>query len=229
MHELPLKTLELLSVLESEFLRNADVKNAEKQKVYMRNQFAFYGLTAGNRREVTLPFLMKNYLPAKEELSDLVKALWEKPEREYHHFALDLLLKYTRQLEVNDIVLFEYMVTHNSWWDTVDVVADKLMGAYFKKFPESRQKFMDKWLKSNNLWLQRSTLLFQLKYKTDTDTEMLCYCINNLLGSKEFFINKAIGWVLRQYSKTNPRWVIQFSEKTNLSPLSRKEALRLIK
>ncbi len=81
---------------------------------------------------------------------------------------------------------------------------------------------------SENMWLQRSALLFQLKYKDQVDTELLSYTINSLLGSKEFFINKAIGWSLRQYSKFNPTWVLEFENKTALEKLSRKEALRLL-
>jgi len=85
-----------------------------------------------------------------------------------------------------------------------------------------------KWLLSNNIWLQRSALLFQLKYKENIDTVLLSATINSLLGSKEFFINKAIGWILREYSKTNAIWVMEFANKTALSSLSKKEALRLI-
>jgi 3-methyladenine DNA glycosylase AlkD len=79
------------------------------------------------------------------------------------------------------------------------------------------------------MWLQRSAILFQLNYKDKTDTDLLTYIINPLSGSKEFFINKAIGWALRNYGKTNPDWVIEFTERTTLSSLSLREALRLIK
>ena len=102
------------------------------------------------------------------------------------------------------------------------------MGAYFKKYPEQREVSVKKWLNSNNIWLQRAALLFQLKYKENLDTVLLSSVINSLLGSKEFFINKAIGWILREYSKINPQWVMEFAGKTALSNLSQKEALRLI-
>lgn len=120
------------------------------------------------------------------------------------------------------------MVTHKSWWDTVDFIAAKLMGEYFTKFPEQRAIYVKKWIDSNNIWLQRCALLFQLKYKENLDTALLGAVINSLLGSKEFFINKAIGWILREYSKTNPNWVMEFANKTALGNLSKKEALRWI-
>ncbi len=221
--------LAYISALETEFKANLDTQIAIKQKAYLRNQFEFFGLTTAKRRELQAPFLVKAYLPSKQEQDNIVKALWLKPERDYQLFAQELMFKYIKQFEEKDIVLLEYMVSHKSWWDTVDFIAYKLMGAYFKAFPNQRKTYVKKWLKSGNIWLQRSALLFQLKYKNDLDTELLTFGIHALLGSKEFFINKAIGWVLRDYSRVNPEWVQQFADKTELSTLSKKEALRLMK
>lgn len=220
---------EFIDTLKIEFEKNKNAKVAAEQKAYMRNQFEFYGLNAKERREIQKPFFIQKHLPKKNELSVIVKTLWEKPQREYQYFSQELAFKYVKQLEQKEIRLFEYMVTHKSWWDTVDFVANKLMGEYFKTYPEQKDKYVRKWLKSNNIWLQRSALLFQLKYKKDLDTELLSSIINSLSGSKEFFINKAIGWVLREFSRTNPKWVIEFVNKTELSTLSKKEALKLIK
>ncbi len=218
-----------IHTLEIELSSEANKETALKQKAYMRNQFEFYGLTSPTRRVLQKPFLVKEYLPQKEELAEIVKALWQKPQREFQLFAQDLVLKYVKRFEKKDIELLEYMVINKSWWDTVDMIAVKLMGGYFKIYPEERSIYVNKWLKSNNIWLQRSALLFQLKYKKEIDIELLSLGINSLLGSKEFFINKAIGWVLREYSRTNPAWVMAFVEKTELSNLSKREALRLIK
>ena len=131
-------------------------------------------------------------------------------------------------LEKEDIDLFEYMVTNKSWWDTIDYIAPKLIGNYFKKFPEHRELYIQKWIASNHIWLQRSAILFQLKYKSDLDMKFLERIILSLNNTDEFFINKAIGWVLREYSRTNPNWVVEFVKKIPLSNLSKKEALRLI-
>ncbi|MBG7630711.1 MAG: DNA alkylation repair protein, partial [Bacteroidetes bacterium] len=185
---------EFIQTLEIEFQKNENVKIALAQKAYMRNQFEYYGLKANERREIQKPFLMKKYLPKKEILPELVKDFWNKSQRDFQYFGQELVFKYVKQLDKEDIALFEYMVMHKSWWDTVDFIAVKLMGAYFKKFPEQRTVYVKKWLASGNIWLQRSTLLFQLKYKQDIDTQILSDSINYLLGSKEFFINKSIGW-----------------------------------
>jgi len=219
---------QFIDALENEFMANANDLLALKQKAYVRNKFEFYGLKTTERRVIQKPFLMNNFLPKKRDAIAIIKTLWKKPQREFHHFSQELAFKYVNELQKTDIDLFEYMVMHNSWWDTVDFIANKLMGAYFKKYPEQRKAYVEKWITSNNIWLQRSSLLFQLKYKSNVDTVLLSYIINSLLGSNEFFINKAIGWLLREYSRTNPKWVITFTENTTLSTLSKREALRLI-
>ncbi len=194
----------------------------------MKGKFEYYGLKSPIRKEIQQPFLVKNNLPQKDELETIVKELWSMTQREYQYFAMELSFKYIRDQEINEIDLYEHMVIHKSWWDTVDYIAAKLIGAYFKYFPERRNEITKKWMESGNMWLQRSVLLFQLHYKKNTDTKFLADNINKLLGSKEFFINKAIGWVLREYGKTNPDWVLDFANKTDLARLSKKEALRRI-
>ena len=218
-----------IKTLEIEFSNNANAEVAIGQKAYMKNHFEFYGIKSPIRQDIQKPFLNKIFLPTKNELHEIVHILWSKPEREYQYFTQEFTYKYIKQLDESDLELFEFMVVNKSWWDTIDYIAPKLIGGYFKKYPEKRNEYVDKWIKSENMWLQRSSILFQLKYKADLDTEFLAYVIKSLLGSKEIFINKAIGWVLREYGKTNPNWVIEFADKTDLSKLSRKEALRLIK
>lgn len=216
------------NTLESEFARHSNTKIALEQKSYMRNQFDFYGIKTPLRREIQKEFLIKDYLPPKKDLHTIVKTLWMKSEREYQYFSQELTQKYVKQFEKKDIELFEFMITHKSWWDTVDFISTKLVGEYFIIYPEQKEKYIKKWIASKNIWLQRTSILFQLNYKNNLDTNSLTFTINSLLGSKEFFINKAIGWILRNYSRTNPSWVLQFVNKTELSSLSKKEALRLI-
>lgn len=207
----------------------ANPVNASAQKAYMRNKFDFFGLKAGDRRAIQHPFLSKNKLPSKLLLPETIEILWNKPQREFQLIGQELAVKYVKQLAPDDMQIYEYMVLHKSWWDTVDYIAANLMGSYFKKYPEHRLQYVNKWLDSNNIWLQRSALLFQLKYKEQLDTELLKYTIEKLLGSKEFFINKAIGWVLREYGKTDPNWVKTITRNLSLHPLSEREAMRIIK
>ena len=220
---------EYINALRTEFKNNANPKIALEQKAYMRNQFEYYGIKAPDRREIQKAFFLKEHLPTKMEIEPLLKVLWLLPQRDYQYFSQELFHKYVRQFDIEDIDLIEFMIKHKSWWDTIDFIATKLLGEYFKMYPAQRNIIVGKWLVSNNIWLQRSCLLFQLKYKNDLDTVFLSDVIKSLLGSNEFFINKAIGWVLREYSKTNRGWVVDFVATTKLNPLSRREALRLLK
>ncbi len=214
--------------LQSEFERNANPQIAAGQKAYMRNRFEFFGIKTPLRRQIQKPFLAGDFLPEKAELEPAVKTLWSKPQREFQYFAQELTAKYKKQFDGSDIELLEFMITNKSWWDTVDFIAAKLVGEYFKIYRHRRETVLEKWLASGNIWLQRSSVLFQLNYKEELDTELLSFIINSLLGSDEFFVNKAIGWILRQYSKVNPVWVREFVNKTPLDKLSRKEAVRNI-
>ena len=217
-----------LSQLEEKFIAAANPQRAIGQKAYMRDQFEYFGITAPKRKLLSKPFFLKNKLPEKHKLEGLMKSLWEEPNREYQYFGQELMQRYSKRFEVKDIILLEYMVANNSWWDTVDFIAVNLMGPYFKMFPEQINKYIHKWLASDHLWLHRSALLFQLKYKLDLNTKLLSQVIYELIPTKEFFINKAIGWVLREYTRTDKAWVIEFTKNRSLSNLSRKEALRLV-
>jgi 3-methyladenine DNA glycosylase AlkD len=218
-----------LKTLEDLFKEEANASIAAGQKTYMRHQFDYYGVKTPTRREIQRKLFKKDMLPPKHDLHKLVTSLWNLPQRENQYVAQELARKYIRNIEEDDLLLYEYMITHKAWWDTVDFIADNLVGTYFKAFPNKRDDITKKWMASNNIWLQRTTLLFQLKYKMTLDTEFLSKTINSLLGSKEFFINKAIGWVLREYSKTNKEWVLNFVANSSLHSLSKREAFRLIK
>jgi 3-methyladenine DNA glycosylase AlkD len=223
-----------LKTLQSEFESHANPKIAAQQKAYMRNQFEYFGIKTPQRREIQKSFLSKEFLPKKSEAFQIVKTLWQKPQRDYQHFAQELAFKYKKELEKEDIQLFEFMIINKSWWDTIDFIAPKFLNQYFKSFPKKRDFYVEKWLESENIWLQRSAILFQLKDKEKVDTHLLTsiitFLISSKTASKEFFINKAIGWILREYSKTNPNWVIDFVEKnkTELSNLSKREALKCL-
>ena len=221
-----MKPNEFINSLEKEFNKHSNQIVAKSQQAYMRNKFNFYGLTASQRREIQKPIIKKYIQLLKTNLEQLIKNLWEKEHRDYQYCAQELILHNTKQFKISDIYLFEFMIKHKSWWDTIDFVSPKILGIYFKLYPETIEKQIDKWIMSNNIWLQRSCLLFQLKYKENLNTQLLSHVIHSLSDSKEFFINKAIGWILREYSKTNQEWVIDFVKKTKLSNLSTKEALK---
>jgi 3-methyladenine DNA glycosylase AlkD len=120
----------------------------------------------------------------------------------------------------------EYLIVTKSWWDTVDSIAGGPVGLHFKRYPEVLLTTLARWRQSENFWLRRTCILFQLDYKKETDFTLLCDIIRENLGSKEFFINKAIGWALRQYARVDAEAVRSFAESTPLHPLSRREAMK---
>lgn len=214
--------------LRQKFNENINPQNALQMKAYMRNQYDFFGLKAPAQVEIRQEFLKAEGLPEIAHLPELIRELWEQPEREFQHFGMALTEKYSKKTDAGFIQTLEWMIVTKSWWDTVDFIAANLVGAHFKRFPELIPAYTEKWMNSGNFWLQRSALLFQLKYKKQTDLGLLFGFIERLSDSREFFIRKAIGWALREYSKTDPEIVIQFVNSHQLQPLSRKEALKVI-
>jgi 3-methyladenine DNA glycosylase AlkD len=212
--------------LSDTFELNSNKEIAFYAKKYMKGQFEYFGIKSPERREIKKEFLQKYGLPEGPNLPVLVKDCWELPQREFQYFIMEVLERSAKKAEPDRIDLYEFMITHKSWWDTVDYIASNLVGVHFQKYPELIIPTTKKWMDSGNIWLQRTSLLFQLKYKRRTDVALMSEYIKRLQGSKEFFINKAIGWILREYSKTDADWVLNYVKHNPLAPLSKREALK---
>jgi 3-methyladenine DNA glycosylase AlkD len=190
-----------------------DPTNSGPMKAYMKNHFEFLGLRSPLRKALLKSFFKQYDLPAGEELKALVLQLWENPYRECQYCAMEILGKRTRTWEESFILLFEQLILQKSWWDTVDWLAPNGAGKLFERYPELLIPTTERWNKSENIWLIRSSILFQLKYRERTDFERLGRYILRHTESKEFFIQKAAGWALRQYSKYNRIGVRQFIDQ----------------
>jgi 3-methyladenine DNA glycosylase AlkD len=208
------------------FEQNADPAQAAPMKKYLRDQFEYLGIKTPERRELQKQFYEKYGLPFPVELKPILLDLWSLPQREYQYFAIGLLERLSEAIPHEFITTIETLIVNKSWWDTVDSLAGETVGVHFHRFPKVREKYIAKWRKSDNFWLRRTCILFQLGYKEATDFNLLCDLIRENLGSKEFFINKAIGWALRQYARTDPQAVKKFVKATPLEPLSRREAMK---
>ena len=150
------------------FKNKANAEKALGMEKYMKNLFPFLGISSPERKLICKELLAKKNLPEKSEAINFSKILWNKKEREFQYVAMDLLDKYKKQLEVDDIVWIEKLIVTKSWWDTVDILATHLAGEYFKKHKNKIDLITNQWNNSDNIWLQRSSLLFQLKYKQNT-------------------------------------------------------------
>lgn len=212
-----------------EFLcANGDETNANYMRAYMKDRASFIGIKAPRRRELVKMFLDKHKFFPAEWLTEVVHEMWVAEEREMHHTGMEWVFKHKKAWTKDTIELLEFMITTKSWWDTVDYIAANLVGHYCKKYPEEIAKLNAQWMNSGHLWLLRTALLFQLKFKTETDTDLLFANIRKLADHPDFFIRKGIGWTLRELGKSNPQEVVQFVNASKLSNLSRKEALRRI-
>ena len=205
---------------------NADPSQAGPMKKYMRDQFEYLGIKSPLFKSLMKKFLAAHGTPPIYELDVILRDLWSLPQREFQYAATGLLSRSENDLPADFIGTIEYMIVMKSWWDTVDTISSGPLGVQFQRFPKVKEKYLAKWRGSDNFWLRRATILFQLNYKKETDFPLLCEIICENLNSREFFINKAIGWSLRQYARVDPEAVRQFAKSTPLQPLSRREAMK---
>jgi 3-methyladenine DNA glycosylase AlkD len=195
---------------------------------YMKNQFAFLGVKKTPRKQTIDSWIALHGLPEPGgPLEDIVRRCFASPYREMHYAGLYLLEKNYRRLASDHYPLLEELICTHSWWDTVDWLA-KLAGMHFRRFPELVPVVPDRWMDSGHMWLQRVAILFQLAYKDKTNSALLYRYILRVADSKAFFLQKAAGWALRQYSRTDPLAVATFLRVHTLPALTRREGGRLL-
>ena len=210
-----------------ELEKHKDDKQGEKMSAYMQNLFPFLGVPKPKLKELEKAFL--NELKKEAEIDwGFIGACWKKDYREAQYIALDYLGTKAKKLAKDDLPKLKKLITTKSWWETVDTI-DEYVGEIVSRNPEL-EKEMIAWSKDGDMWVRRVAINFQQKYKGKTNTELLEQIMVNNFGSSEFFINKAIGWSLRDYSKVNPAWVKDFLKKYEgkLDKLSVKEASKYL-
>lgn len=204
------------------FRENENRDNQIPMEAYMRNQFTFLGIKSPIRASLSKEFL-------KKELQwEEIFALWELAEREFQYLAIDWLKRRKKELQFLDLAHFKTIIEDKSWWDTIDPLS-KIVGDV-SRLDDNGKDTMLAWSKDENFWVRRTAILHQLGFKEKTDTELLDTIIHNNLGSDEFFINKAIGWALREYAKTNAPWVRAWIDENRdkLSPLTIREGSKYL-
>jgi 3-methyladenine DNA glycosylase AlkD len=217
----------LLERLTATFGAAADPARAAPMRAYMRDQFPFLGIPTPRRRELSRTVVAGVPAPTEDELREIALGCWALPEREYQYFAVDLLARHAGRCSPALLDTARTLVTTRAWWDTVDALASRVVGALVARHPELAST-MDAWLDSGELWLVRSALLHQLTYRGATDADRLFrYCARRA-DHPDFFVRKGIGWALREYAKTDPAAVRRFVEahRDRLAPLSVREALK---
>ncbi|MFN5022591.1 MAG: DNA alkylation repair protein, partial [Chitinophagaceae bacterium] len=199
-----------LKEIQKIFVANGNQLIAKGAKAYLLNQFEFYGIKTPLRRQLCKAFYKTHPIKDHTELSKLIKECFNEPQRELHYFAIELLGHHKKIWSIKTIPLIEWMITHQSWWDSVDSTNTHVISKFFLLHPEHIEACTSKWNQSSNKWLIRMSILFQLTYKTKTNTNLLSRYIENSQLHEDFFVRKAIGWALRAYAYTNKKWVVQF-------------------
>lgn len=208
--------------------KKSNAENALPMAKYMKNQFPFLGLKKPERMKLVKPHLQEKKKEKRVDW-DFIRRCYAMPEREFQYVAIDYLELMRDFLTAADMDRIEWLVRTKSWWDTVDAL-NRVVGYLVMKYPVLKEQRVRRWMTSDNIWLVRLSLIFQLKYKEKTDTEFLKEAILANCRRVEFFIDKAIGWILREYSKTNPSWVKSFlaSYGDQLSSLSIREGSKYL-
>lgn len=208
------------------FYNNKNEENAFYMGKYMKNKFPFLGIKKPERFHLAKEFL--DIKKKDEEVDwDFIFKCYDMLEREFQYLAIDYMDKVKNLFKPDDMEKIEKLITTKSWWDTVDYI-NRIVGYIAMKYPTIKETTIERWIYSDNIWLKRVSIIFQLKYKGKTDTEFLKKAILYNSQTDEFFINKAIGWALREYSKTNKEWVREFIENNELSNLSVKEGSKYL-
>ncbi len=208
----------------------ADPRRAPAMQAYMKSVMPYLGVGTPERRAILRRLFAEHPLSSSASWQDTVRELWRGARfREERYAAVDLLLdrRYRAFLELDVLPLVEELVVSGAWWDCVDSIAAHALGELLRRHPAKMKRTLRVWSRDRNLWKRRSAILAQLRFKSDTDLELLYACIEPNLADPEFFIRKAIGWALRQYAWSNPGEVRRYAATLGdrLSPLSRREAL----
>ena len=213
--------------LYEEMIRHKNEEQAQKMSKYMLNKFEYIGIKTPERREIFKNFF-KEYKNEEKIDWEFVNKCWENKYREFQYIAADYLKNMKDKLTRDDIPKLKQLILKKSWWDTIDNL-DMTIGALALK-DSNVNKILLEWSIDENIWLRRIAIDHQLLRKEKTNTELLEKILKNNLGQAEFFINKSIGWALRDYSKTNPEWVKNFIKKNKekMAKLSIREASKYL-
>jgi len=210
----------------TELEENKNSEQAVKMAAYMKNKFVFLGIPKPKLKEIIKPYIKEG---KKHELNwKFINICWKKNYREAQYAAIEYLESLIKLLTDSDLPNLKKLIVTKSWWETADSI-DAIIGKIILSYKQL-EKEMLKWSTDENIWLRRVSIDFQLQYKEKTNQKLFEQIIVNNFGTDEFFINKAIGWSLREYSKTNKKWVKDFINKykAQLHKLSIKEASKYL-
>ena len=209
------------------FTKHQNKEIAEQQASYLKNHFVFFGIKTPERRMLVRPYL-KQWRQAEGIDWQFIEKLWQNEHRECQYVALDFLQSRQKKLRFEDIERLLPLIQSKQWWDSIDSF-DQLLGVI--GLEDNRvDELMLVWAEDVDFWLRRIAIDHQLGRREKTNEALLANILLKNISEKEFFIKKAIGWALRDYSKTNPTWVKQFIQEheKQMQPLSIREGMKYV-
>lgn len=225
--------MSLLTTIRRELRRHADPDRAPAMQAYMKSSMPYHGVGAIELRRICKETFKGIGLEDADTWRAEVLSLWRGAKyREELYVAVELTgdRRARGWQTMESLPMYEEMIVQGAWWDLVDALASHRLGEILRHEPGAMRKAMLAWSVDDNIWKRRSAILCQLKFKRDTDLELLYACIAPSMASKEFFLRKAIGWALRQYAWTDPVEIKRYvrSHAAELSPFTRREAMKNI-
>jgi 3-methyladenine DNA glycosylase AlkD len=220
---------ELIAAVRRELAARADPVRAAAEQAYMKSAMPYYGLTSPQLRQVTRQVFADHPLETFDGWRDTTLAMWReatRAEERYAALALAADRRYRRYRDITMLPMYEEFIVTGAWWDYVDTVVGTLIDELLDTDRETLTPILLQWSTDENLWKRRASIIAQIKKKDGTDLSLLYACIEPNRGDKEFFIRKAIGWALRSYAWVDLDEVERYCDTHELSPLSRREALK---
>jgi 3-methyladenine DNA glycosylase AlkD len=218
---------DLAAFVSTRLAQLADPAKAAPMAAYMRTTQPFHGVQKAGVDAVCREALKRSPCASQSEYEQHVLALWHLPHREERYVAV----RYARQqkfIAPASLPLYEQMIRQGAWWDFVDEIASHLVGGALAKSRAQVEPVLDLWIQDPDFWIRRAAVLSQLRLGPATsEPQLFRYCLQ-LAPEREFFLRKAIGWALREYSKTAPESVRAFlaANRDRLSPLTQREAVK---
>jgi 3-methyladenine DNA glycosylase AlkD len=221
----------LLPELRKVLREAADPAKAPAMQAYMKSTMPYHGVPVPLLRRICKAQFAGLEFEDAADWQSRVLDLWRNARFREERYAAIQLAAHKKALPYQtpgSLKLYEELIVTGAWWDYVDEIASHRVGPILREHPAPMRRKMLTWSKSTDMWKRRTSIICQLAFKETTDLELLYACIEPSLGSREFFLQKAIGWALRQHAWTDPGEVRRYVRLNTdrLSALSRREALK---
>lgn len=197
---------ELAAKVERAIARAGTKERAEKEKAYLKSELAHLGAPVPAVRSVVQSFRREHGPLDHGALVALVETLWAKPVHELRLAAITLLAADVKELGPHDVPRLERMLREAKTWALLDPLATSVVGAVVERFPNELAGVLDRWAVDDDFWIRRAALLALLVplRRGGGDFDRFARYADAMLEEKEFFVRKAIGWVLRDTSRKRP-------------------------